>query len=193
MKSRELILWVSLLVLAALLIRSCGNNPDPDVVVETQYIKGETDTLIIRDTITMVIFRNHPKPVKTKPVDSIGFEDGVTIGLRNPCDSVRTYQDSIVNKQGMANVGTIVRGEMISQSLSMKVFNSDTTFTRVDTIRQTFIHQKAVSLSLAASVDLINGPGIGAMVGIRKWNISYQYFPINKSNQIGIAYTIFSR
>lgn len=186
MKSRELLLWVAVLVLIALLVRSCDNGPDPDAVIKTQYIKGETDTLIIRDTITMVIFRNHPKPVK---VNSVDLQDA-EIGL---CDSVRTYQDSIVNKQGMANVGTIVRGEMISQSLSMKVFNSDTTFTRVDTIRQTLAYQKAVSLSLGASVDLNNGPGIGAMVGIRKWNISYQYYPMNKSNQVGVAYMIFSR
>lgn len=193
-KSRELILWIALLVLVALLIRSCGNRPDPDAVVKTQYIKGETDTIIIRDTITMVIFRNNPQAVKSKPVDSTGFEAGVTGGyVTPPCDSIRTYSDSAINGYSGAFVTSTVHGKMIDQKIRLSSYVSDTTFTRVDTIRQTLVHQRAVSLSLGASVDLQNGPGIGAMVGIRKWNISYQYYPMNKSNQVGVAYMIFSR
>lgn len=192
MKARELIVWCLLLVAIALLFRRCGGNGGGNHPVDTVYIKGETDTLIVRDTITMVIFRNHPKAVSSIPVIS---EDsgGVTEALSNPCDSVRTYQDSIENKHGKATVGSIIRGELISQQLTLKSYHSDTTFSRVDTISQTFVRQPSFSLSVAGSVDLNNGPGVGVMVGLKRFTVGYQYFPVNKGNQMVIGYSLFNR
>ena len=193
MKSRELLLWLAVLVLIALLVRSCDNGPAVDPVIKTEYVQGKTDTVIIRDTITLVIWRHHPQAVKVESADSSDFDGGVTVGLRNPRDSIRTYQDSAITSRAGAFVTSTVKGEMLDQKIRLSSYASDSTFIRVDTIRQTLLHQRAVSLSLGASVDLQNGPGVGAMVGIRKWNISYQYYPMNKSNQVGVAYMIFSR
>lgn len=193
MKSREILLWLAVLVLIALLIRSCDNGPAVDPVIKTEYVQGETDTVIIRDTITLVVWRHHPQAVKSESADSAGFEGVVTLGIHNHCDSIRTYQDSAITSQAGAFVTSTVKGELLHQKIRLSSYVSDTSFTRVDTIRQTLFHQRAVSLSLGASVDLHNGPGVGAMVGIRKWNISYQYYPFNKSNQVGVAYMIFSR
>jgi len=140
----------------------------------------------------MVIFRNYPKAVSSTPViPTDSGSDALT--WNNPCDSVRTYQDSIENKHGKATVGSIIRGELISQQLTLKSYTSDTTFSRVDTISQTFVRQPSFSLSVAGSVDLNNGPGVGVMVGLKRFSVGYQYFPVNKTNKMINGYRLCQR
>lgn len=185
MKSRELLVWAALVIAIILLINKCGGDNNPANPVDTVYVEGKTDTVIRVDTVVVSKVVTAPKPyvvyVSTHSADDTG------------CDSVRLYADTIATEQGMASVQSTVRGELVNQYMSLEVYGRDSSFTRVDTIIETYVIPYDYTLSAAASVDLNNGPGVGVLLGLKRWSVAYQYFPINKSNQLMVGYRLFKR
>lgn len=185
MKGREVIVWALLVVAIILLINQCGGDNNPADPVDTVYVEGRTDTVIHVDTVVVSKVVTVPKPYAVY-VSGDSVKDVV-------CDSVRLYADTISTEQGMASVQSTVRGELINQSMSIEVYGRDSSFTRVDTIIETYVIPYDYTLSLAASVDLNNGPSVGVQIGLKRWSVAYQYFPMNKSNLLMVGYRLFHK
>lgn len=190
MNARTLVLCSIILVLIALLFRQCNRaiNPCPDAA--TILLPGKTDTVVVHDTIDFRKQTKKPMPIDVHPGLPVGY---VTPELdhRNACDSIRVYNDSLVSSDGVARVNSIVAGELLSQEIKMTAFGQNKIFTRVDTLKIT--REIKFGFSVVAAVDLNNGPGVGARVELNRISFDYQYFPINKSNQFLIGYSLFRR
>lgn len=184
MKTRELIVWVVLLILILLLLRTCNIKSGSINNVKTIYVQGKSDTIIKIKTVEAVKFIDRPIPYYVYIGDSAKIK---------MCDSIRLYSDSLVTADGIASVQSSVRGELLDQHIGMKIFNHDTTFNRIDTIKETIFNPEQFSLNITGSVDLKNGPGMGASISLNRLNIGYQYFPITRSNQLQIAYKLIRR
>ncbi len=193
MKPRELIVWCLLLIAIALLFRTCnGDGNGGDTVPDKEvFVPGQTDTVVMTDTITLVVFRDRPVPVQVTPSPLATWPDS-TIGMA-PCDSIRTYNDSLINNHIGAFVTSTVWGQLVDQQIRLMSYGHDTTFHKTDTIKQTFVVPPSFNLSACGLVDLKNGPGIGVMVGLKRLMVGYQYFPITRSNQMVIGYSLFQR
>ena len=185
MKSRELIVWCLLFILAALFIRQCNGDHSLGLTPDSVLIKGETDTVIVYDTIKSTCFIDRPIPYYVYKTDTNLYN--IT-----DCDSVRLYADSVVTADGKSVVKSTVRGSLLNQGISMDIFRHDTTFTRVDTLTQKSYPQR-YSLSVAGAYNTTNGIGGGLAVGLRRWSVNYVYFPFDRSSQIGASWMLVGR
>jgi hypothetical protein len=159
-----------------------GTVPD-----RVEYIPGKTDTVVRyhRDTVKKIVYKPYPVAV-FKAVPDSGTPDFL-------CDSVRIYTDSAKTPYSKATVGMKVRGELLDHRIMIETHFPDTLFSRVDTVKITRNYPYSVSFGLHGIADLNNGFGAGVNIGLNRLNLSYSYFPVNKSNQISLGYMIFRK
>lgn len=151
----------------------CGNKQTRTPQIDTVYVQGAPDTVIIRDTVRTVIEK--PIAVRTYVSDTVFM-----------CDSIRVYSN--IDNSGKVTVQDSVRGFLLSQRID---FIQDSIFiTRVDTLKITEYPPLPVRTSLhvgmAFSEQLI--PYIS--VGRGRTQVLAGYGLTDKSVMFGIGYKI---
>jgi len=117
------VVWFAVGVLVTvLLFRSCTTPP------ETEYIKGDTDTVVTIQTDTVIRYKPMPYAVLATP-ESLVLADS-SDGL----DSLRVYRNSIDSNGVAIEITDTVRGELYSQSVRYSIPTIHTH--RTDTIRE---------------------------------------------------------
>jgi hypothetical protein len=118
------ILWIALIVLAILYLRSCDQEGSTETqyvtVSDTTYIQGKSDTVFLVDTL-----------VKYKYLTSTVIE---TITDTISGDTIRTYQTEVDDSLLTAEIKSLVKGELINVSFNYRP-KFPQYITRVDTVQ----------------------------------------------------------
>ena len=176
-------------LLAVLCLSTCSDINGPEVIVkrDTIAIKGNPDTLIIRDTINKIIIKPKPYAVFTTPIST----DSSLYDL----DSIRIYTNDYVDDSGHVQVYDSVRGVLLHQSIfatlqSKVISKTDTVIIKVDSM----ILPKPWNFYLGGTI--IGGQdqdnNLFIMGNAINKNKQYQigYDPFNKSFLVGFGIKI---
>jgi hypothetical protein len=118
------ILWIVLIILAILYLRSCNKEESVEIqtvtVSDTTYVKGKTDTFLLLDTV-----------IKYKYLTSTVIE---TIHDTISGDTIHKYSTPVEDSLLTATITSTVKGELLNTSFNYKP-KFPKYITRVDTLR----------------------------------------------------------
>jgi len=175
-----LILW--------LLWKGCGtgipNGQGGGDGIDTVFIKGKPDTVIIRDTVISTIIR--PKPIIQYVQVFHNNDSG-----RAYCDTIRVYLSAVSDSLGnTAEVKDSVKGVLLSQEI--RLIGTTRFISQVDTLKILTTERFRLDLMGGIAVSPLSlSPfiGMGAISG-RKSGIIY-YKPIQQEIGVGVGVRLF--
>ena len=176
-------------LLIVLCFSTCCDINGPEVIVkrDTMVIKGNPDTLIVRDTINKTIIKPKPYVVFPTPISTDS-------GLHN-IDSIRVYTNDYVDDQGHIQVSDSVRGILLHQSISATlqskvISKTDTVVIKVDSMIlpkpwNFFVGGTIIGGQSQANNLFVTG---GAVNKNKQYQVGYD--PFNKSFLVGFGIKI---
>ena len=174
-----------------LLGRSCGKTtivvPKTENSVKIVSIKHHT--VIVRDTITKIQFRNN-HPISYTIVQYVPVKDTTSI---KQLEAIRAYQDSIRDENIIIYSKDTVMGYLRSQKLSYRLFVPKTIIDSVTIQRDSIINNTIYpKWQLGAGVSVTpKNLFIDVDLTIKRITYSAGYDPFNKIPKIGIKFNIF--
>ena len=174
LRSETLLLILVIIILVwALLQKSCGDGKSRDVVKsDTVYVMGRPDTVIVTDTIRI-------ETIRPKPYAVYIAQDTVEV-----CDSIRVYENTV----GKVTVRDSAHGKLLYQRITSV---QDTVFiSRVDTMRINTerVKQRRFALYVGAMFDNQLRPFIAT--DLNRTIVLAGYGLRDKSVTIGIGYRL---
>lgn len=169
----------AIIVAAFFLTRHCAGDPE-SVQVDTLYVKGTPDTIIIHDTAIKYTYR-------PAPLDSV--HNYVHNGV-DTCDDLRVYLDSLVDSSGTVYVRDSVCGTLLSQVISANFSHKIVRQTDTLTIRQTV--SNGYGLKIYAGVNVNNDNALSPYLYLSQNRVAVQigYDLKNKVPVFGIGYRL---